>query len=107
MVELNDCQIVTKKCVIAPGFCAWENCKREIESCLEGYKEFYLVENRKKKKRCFIELRSACHTSSVLGDGFTNRCETDHLVHIMASRDRCYFPIIQMSKLRLSEAHLT
>lgn len=61
----------------------------------------------KKKKRCFIELRNACHASGVLGDWFSNRCEMDLLIYIVASRGRHYFPTFQMSKLRLREAHLT
>lgn len=44
-------KLLQKGCVIAPGCCGWENCKREIESCLEGREEFYLVENGRKKKK--------------------------------------------------------
>lgn len=81
--------------------------KGRLRVVLKDEKNFIWWKMEEKKERCFIELGSACHASGVLGDWLMNRCETDHLLHIMAPGGRHYFPILQVRKLRLSEAPLT
>lgn len=98
--------LLQKGCVIAQVFVPGKIAKGRLRVVLKDKKNFiwWKIE---KKKRCFIELRSAYHASGVLGDWFLNRCETDLLIDIVASRGRHYFPTFQMSKLRLREAPLT